>query len=263
MRVGVPGALAVSVLGCSHGAELRSADRGTDVHDPGAPSPAASIAPAAGDAAAHDPSIMSQRPPAAPAGSRGAMSKTVAIKGMAGVEHLQPDDSFVAYLPGTPVPTPIRTGDRLRVHLEVAGDAWIYAMSVIREADYRSLGVWPPDRHASTGTRVLWPGGHALTADEAAMTTLLVIASRDELPWARDLTRADCASLVDKRPPDPPITACDHLYGLFWKIPPRPRGMVPPVVGAFQDGETRMPAIVAEHSGAPYTAIEWQFKPRK
>jgi hypothetical protein len=109
---------------------------------------------------------------------------------------------------------------------------------------------------------MLWPGGHAVTAGEATMTTLLVIASSEELPWARDLTRADCASLVNKMPPVPPVTACDHLYGLFWKIPKRPRGLVPPVVDSFQDGGTEVPAIVAAHAGAPYTAIEWQFKPR-
>jgi hypothetical protein len=190
------------------------------------------------------------------------MSKTVTMKGMAGVEHLQADGSFLAYQPKNPVPTAIKAGDRLRVRVEVADEAWIYAVSVIRQADYWKLGVWAPDK-ASKGVRMLWPGGHALTADEATMTTLLVIGSSEELPWVRDLTRTDCSSLVGKMPPDPPTTACDHLYGLFWKIPKQPRGLVPPVVDSFDDGGAKIPAIVAEHSGAPFTALEWQFKPRK
>ena len=191
------------------------------------------------------------------------MTKTVAMKGLAGVEHLQPDGSFAAYQPGGPVPTPIKAGDRLRVRLEAPDDAWIYAVAVIRQADYWKLGAWAPGKNASGGVRTLWPGGHALTADDATMTTLLVIASSEELPWARDLTRTSCASLVGKMPPDPPATACDHLYGLFWKIPKRPRGMVPPKVEVFDEGGTRIPAIVAEHSGTPFTVLEWQFKPRK
>jgi hypothetical protein len=133
---------------------------------------------------------------------------------------------------------------------------------VIREADYAKLGAWAPGEHASRGVRVLWPGGRVVTDDEATMTTLVVIASGEELPWLGDLTRTSCSDLVDKMPPDPPITACDHLYGLLWKVPPRPRGIVPVTIEPLEDGATRMPAIVAEHSGAPYTAIEWQFKPR-
>jgi hypothetical protein len=190
------------------------------------------------------------------------MTRTVAMKGMAGVEHLQADHSYLAYAPTSSIPTPIKAGDRLRVRLEVADSAWIYAVSVIREADYGKLGAWAPGEHASLGVRVLWPGGRTVTADEATMTTLVVIASSVELPWLADLTRTSCLDLVDKMPPDPPITACDHLYGLLWKVPPRPRGIVPVTIELLQDGGTRMPAVVAEHSGAPYTAIEWQFKPR-
>lgn len=186
----------------------------------------------------------------------------VAIKGMAGVEHLQADGSFSAYLPGKPTPSAIKAGDRLRVRLEVGGGTWIYAVAVKRQAEYRKLGTWAPGESAGHGVRILWPGGHVLTDDDAAMTTLLVVASVEELPWLRDLARADCASLVGKMPAEPPVTACDHLYGLFWKVPKRPRGLVPPEVDVFQEEATRIPAIVAEHSGAPYTAIEWQFKPR-
>jgi hypothetical protein len=191
------------------------------------------------------------------------MAETVAMKGMVGVEHAQDDGSFRAYLPEAPVPTPIRAGDRLRVRLEIADDTWIYAVSVIRQADYGKLGAWGPGDHARSGVRLLWPGGHVLTADDATMTTLLVIGSRDELPWARDLIRADCSSLVGKMPADPPTTACDHLHGLFWRVPPQPRGPIPPKVGLFRDVGIQMPAIVAEHRGAPYVALEWQFKPRE
>ena len=74
-------------------------------------------------------------------------------------------------LPGT-------QGDRLRVRLEVPDDTWIYAVSVIRRADYWKLGAWPQAKSGG-GVRVLWPGGHKLTADQATMTTLLVIASSE------------------------------------------------------------------------------------
>ena len=191
------------------------------------------------------------------------MTRTIAMKGMVGVEHAQPDGSFVAHLPDKPAPPPLRAGDRLRARLEVADDAWLYAVSVIRQADYWQLGAWGPGERAAGGVRVLWPGGRVLTGDEAAMTTLIVIGSGEELPWARDLTRTSCAHLVGKMPPDPPTTACDHLYGLFWRIPPRVRGLELPEVGVLEDGPARIPAIVAAHSGAPYVALEWQFKPKK
>jgi hypothetical protein len=186
------------------------------------------------------------------------MTTSIAIRGLAGVEQRQPDGSFVAYQPDAPAPTPIKPGDRLRVRVEIADDAWLYAVSAVDQTDYRLLGAWAPGAHG--GARMLWPDGHPLTADEATMTTLFVIGSRDELPWARDLGHASCASLVGKLPPAPPATACDHLYGLFWKIPRRPRGLVPPTVDTLRDGSAAVPAIVSEHSGAPYTAIEWQFK---
>jgi len=35
------------------------------------------------------------------------------------------------------------------------------------------------------------------------------------------------------------------------------------MVGAANKGDDKIPAIVAEHIGAPFTALEWQFKPRK
>jgi hypothetical protein len=190
------------------------------------------------------------------------MTSPITMKGLAGVEHLQADARYLAYQPTLSVPTPIRAGDRLRVRLEITDAAWVYAVSVVRGADYERLGTWAPDEHASSGVRVLWPGGRVWAAGEATMTTLVVIGSREELPWLRDLTRASCANLVDTQPADPPITACDHLYGLLWKVPPRPRGLVPLQVELLEDGETRTPAIVAAHSGAPYTAIEWQLRPR-
>jgi hypothetical protein len=102
-----------------------------------------------------------------------------------------------------------------------------------------------------------------LAADEAAMTTLIVIGSAEELPWARDLTRMSCAQLVGTPRPVAPETACDHLYGLFWRIPPRVRGLEPPEVGVLEDGAARIPAVVSSNRGAPYTALEWQFKPKK
>ena len=98
---------------------------------------------------------------------------------------------------------------------------------------------------------------------EEAKATLFVIASRDELPWASELTRADCSGVLGTVPPRPPVSPCEYLHDLIWKVPPRPRGMIPPVGDAFDDGSVRIPAIVSANAGAPYTAIEWQFKPRK
>jgi hypothetical protein len=191
------------------------------------------------------------------------MTRTLTMRGMVSVEHVQPDHSFVVDVPDKPVPPPLWAGDRLRARLEVTDDAWIYAVSVIRQADYWRLGVWDPGEGAADGVRVLWPGGRVLTADEAAMTTLIVIASVEELSWARDLTRTNCAHLVGRMPPDPPATACDHLYGLFWRLQPLVRGLELPEVGVLEDGDARLPAIVAVHSGSPYVALEWQFKPKK
>lgn len=184
----------------------------------------------------------------------------VAVTGLAGVEHHQADGSFAPYQPGRPVPTPIRAGDRLHVRL-AAADLWLYALAVIRQADYWKLGEWSPEPRAIE-PRLLWPGGRVLTATDAAMTTLLVVASSEPLPWASELTRADCSALVGKMPPRPPVTACAHLYGLFWKVPKRVRGLVAPDVAVLEDGALKLPAIVAAHTGTPYTALEWQFTSR-
>jgi len=87
-------------------------------------------------------------------------------------------------------------------------------------------------------------------------------ASAEELPWARDLGCTDCSHLKGQPPPDPPITPCDHLYGLFRRVQPRFRGLVEPEVATLEDGAARVLAVVAENRGAPYTALEWQVKPR-
>jgi hypothetical protein len=190
------------------------------------------------------------------------MTKTVAMKGMAGVEHARTSGKFAAYLPLEPMPTPIRAGDRLRVRLEVPDDTWIYAVAAIRQSHYWKIGAWPPGNQGTPGVRMLWPGGHALSADEATMMTLFVIASSEELPWARDLTRADCSELVGTMPAKTPTSACDHLYGLFWRVPMRVRGLVPPEIEFFDEGGTRIPAIVVDNSDEVYTALEWQFMAR-
>jgi hypothetical protein len=191
------------------------------------------------------------------------MTRTIAMKGLVAVEHAQSDGSFVAHVPDSPRPPPLHAGDRLRARLEIADDAWVYAVSAIRKADFWQLGAWGPGEGAAAGARVLWPGGRVLTADEATMTALLVIGSTEELPWARDLTRESCAHLLGKMPPDPPATVCDHLYGLFWRIPPGVRGLVLPETGVLEDGGVKLPAIAVAHSGTTYTALEWQFKPKK
>src|SRR5262245_5158193 len=116
------------------------------------------------------------------------MTRTLAMRGLVSVEHVQPDGSFVPDVPDKPVPPPLWAGDRLRARLEVDDDTWIYAISVIRQEHYWRLGAWAPGEGAAGGVRTPWPGGRVLTADEATMNRLLVVASVEELPWARDLT---------------------------------------------------------------------------
>jgi hypothetical protein len=187
----------------------------------------------------------------------------VVISGMSSVEHVQPDGSFAVYQPGEPVPPRIGAGDRLRVQLEAADGIWLYAVAELPGKLHTRLGAWPPGEIVRGGVGQLWPGGRVLSADGAAIRTLIVIASSEELAWARDLTTVDGSGMVGKPRPVAPVTACDHVYGLIWKVPPRPRGMVPPVVDQLDDGGVRLPAIVSRNAGAPYTAIEWQFKPRR
>lgn len=185
---------------------------------------------------------------------------SIEIKGLAGVEHRQADGAFVAYEPKGPVPTPIKAGDRLRLQVEVPDGVRLYAVAAFQQSEFWKLGEWGP---ANGGVRHPWPDGHVLTADDARMTTLFVVASSEELPWAHALTRENCSALVGGMPPEPPSSACDHLYGLFWKVPKRIRGRVPPKVERLAHGGVALPAIVASHAGAPYTAVEWLFKPRQ
>jgi hypothetical protein len=192
------------------------------------------------------------------------MTTTVAIRGMAALEHAQPDGGFAIYTPGEPVPSPIAAGDRLRIQLAVDDAAWLYAIAAIHKNQHWRFGAWAPGEPTSTttaGVRALWPGGRVLTADDAAMTGLFIIASSEELPWARDLTRVDCSAVASRSPQQPPVTICDHLLGLLRKVI-RIRGLVAPTIDTLADGSAQLPAIVAENHGAPYTVIEWLFKPR-
>jgi hypothetical protein len=63
------------------------------------------------------------------------------------------------YVPGAPVPPPIRPGDRLRVRLQVDDAAWIHAVAAIRKGEHWKLGAWAPGENAAGGVRALWPGG--------------------------------------------------------------------------------------------------------
>ncbi|MCG8416874.1 MAG: hypothetical protein MJE77_02880 [Proteobacteria bacterium] len=191
------------------------------------------------------------------------MNTNISMKGLASVEHAQPDSFFASYAATKPVPTPIKAGDRLRLQLEVSDEAWLYAVGAFRQAEYWKMGQWRPGEGAEGGIRTPWPAGHILTAEQARMNTMFVIASSQKLDWVENLTNKDCSALVGQMPPDPPKNECDHLYGLFWKVPSRVRGRVPPPVEYFTTADgTRLPAIVASQSGAPYTAVEWLFKPR-
>jgi hypothetical protein len=248
------GALMLAALGCMHNSEDTSASRKTD--EPAAePAAAKPVAPKPADELAK-PAAQGQKVDMS-------TNKTVTIKGLASVEHRQAGDTFAAYEPKAPVPTPIKAGDRLRLKLEVADDTWIYAVAAFQQSEYWKVGEWGPGVDASGGVRTPWPEGHIVTEDQARMTTLFVIASAGELDWAHGLKREDCSALVGQMPSDPPKTACDHLYGLFWKVPKRIRGRVPPKVERLKLDGVNLPAIVSEHSGSPYTAVEWLFKPRQ
>lgn len=261
-------AIALAALGCMRNSEdVSAANRpheaanGPSSTSAGAAKPADSK-PADPKPADPKPADSVARPAAQDHNPDMSTSKTVTIKGLASVEHQQPGGTFAAYEPKNPVPTPIKAGDRLRLHLEVADGAWLYAVAAFQQSEYWKIGEWGPGG-GTGGVRVPWPEGHVLTADDARMTTLFVVASSEELPWAHGLTREDCSALVGQMPPEPPKTACDHLYGLFWKVPGRVRGRVPPKVERLEVGAVKLPAIVSSHSGSPYTAIEWLFKPRQ
>lgn len=248
------GILALAALGCMRSSEDTSAARKSEEPVTG-PAAARQVAPQQADEVA--------KPPAQGQKVDMSTNNTVTIKGLASVEHRQNGDTFAAYEPRGPVPTPIKAGDRLRLQLEVADDAWIYAVAAFQQSGYWKVGEWGPGVNTTGKVRIPWPEGHIITGDEARMTTLFVIASAGELPWARDLTREDCSDLVGKMPSESPQTACDHLYGLFWKVPKRIRGKVPPRVERLKLDSVNLPAIVSEHSGSPYTAVEWLFKPRQ
>jgi hypothetical protein len=191
------------------------------------------------------------------------VTRTVTLRGMAAIEHRQPDGTFAPHTPDPMYPPKIGAGDRLRVRLEVDDGAWLYAVSSLRQTTYWKLGAWGPGERAAGGIRLLWPGGHALTADEAAMTLLFVVASAEELPWAKELTRTDCSHLKGQPVPEPQVTPCDHLVGLSGRVQPRMRGPGEPAIAMLEDGAAKVPALAVENRGAGYTALEWQFKPRK
>jgi hypothetical protein len=253
------GALAAMALGCMHSSEDVSASKATSETAAGQAAPKQ----AAPKPAAPEPADPVARPVAPDHKVDMSTNKTVTIKGLASVEHHQGGDTFAAYEPRAPVPAPIKAGDRLRLRLEVADDAWIYAVAAFQQSEYWKVGEWGPGVAAKGGVRIPWPDGHIVTDDEARMTTLFVIASAEELDWAQSLKREDCSALVGQMPPEPAKTACDHLYGLFWKVPKRIRGRVPPKVERLKYDSVNLPAIVSTHSGSPYTAVEWLFKPRQ
>lgn len=130
-------------------------------------------------------------------------ARTVAVRGLAAVEHRRANGHFVVHEPLEPGAIPVRAGDRLRVRLEVAGGAWTYAIGSSDENRFWQMAAWDP---VIGPTRDLWPGGHLLTDDEAHMTTLLIVVSSEPLPWARDLVSQDCSHLLGKLPSRTPQT---------------------------------------------------------
>jgi len=184
---------------------------------------------------------------------------TPSIGGRLAVEHRE-GESFRPYAPTQPVPIPVAPGDRLHVVLDVSGAAHVHAIGAAQQKTWHKLGAWPAEAFAD-GRPKQW----VLDAAHAEITTIFFVASSAALPWAEGLTTADCSALVGQMPKDEPESACDHLYGLTWKVPGRARGRVPPKVQAIDTAEgTRLMGVVAgPNKGAPYTAIEWAVRPRR
>lgn len=179
----------------------------------------------------------------------------VDLYALAAIELAGPE-GFTPCTPGVE-PCRIGPGDRLWVYVEAAG-RHVYAIGVRQQRVYRRLHAAAP---ASSGLH-LWPSGLVLDADTSDMDALLVVASTDPLPWAASLSTTDCGHLVGQPPPDDPSEPCEHLYGLFWKIPPAVRGMVTPPQGTLEVDGRELPAQKGVHDGSPYTAVQFQFKPR-
>lgn len=186
---------------------------------------------------------------------------TPSIGGRLAVQH-RDGDGWTPYTPSQPVPIPIAPGDRLHVALDLSGASHVYAIGAEQQKTWHKLGGWDADAIEQGRP---WPDGLVLDAAHAAITTVFLVASNEALPWAESLTTADCSALVGQMPKDPPESACDHLYGLTWKVPGRPRGRVAPKVQPIDtaDGTRLMGVVAGPNQGAPYTAIEWAVRARR
>ena len=122
----------------------------------------------------------------------------------------------------------------------------------------------PPGSQVAPGERFPFGEGWLLDADAASMDSLLIVASSQPLPWIEGLDVATCADMVGKPFPASPSTDCEHLYGLFGKVPPMPRGKG---VGELPElmrkpGVVAVMAVPAEHRGNGLVAVQYQFKSR-
>jgi hypothetical protein len=184
---------------------------------------------------------------------------TVQIKGFVAVEHGD-DAGALSFSPGKPVPFPLKARDTVWVRAEVDDSLYYYGVSSVGQARYRVLWTGAPGAHS--GERVPFSQGLTVGPDHEGMDSLFLVASSEPLAWLGASGEVDCSAQVGKMPVTPPQSACDHLYGLNWKIPPQPRGLVRPTVEFISLGGKTLGARVSEHQGETYTAVQFQFKPR-
>lgn len=221
-----------------------------DAKTPAEPAPAPAPVPKAAEAPAAP--ATEENPPVKDAAREVTLTARLAVEHRAGegFEPVMPDRA----------PFAVKTGDRIHVALGAPGATHTYAIGARKQAHYRRLGAWGPGE--LKGDR-LWPDGLVLDEAQADLDTLFVVASSTPLDWLDDLDTADCADLVGQMPPDPPKAACDHLYGLYWKVS-SPRGMAMPRTEPIQmaDGRNAIAVVAPARPGTPFSAVKWSLRSR-
>ena len=187
-------------------------------------------------------------------------SQQIHLEGKAAVEHMGSMGKKSPFLPQKNITLPIKAADLLHIQLKASDKSIIYAIAADQQR-YWQLGRW--DYQALKAGHV-WSGGLTLSAKNAAMKTLYLIAAKEKLAWAEELQEIQCDQLRNKIAVKSPKTVCEHVHGLKWKVPPRIRGRVRPQVEPFRSATgSRLNGLVARSNQAKdYTAIEWQFTGR-